>query len=195
MPEEMGTKLNMLNEEQVITQTRQWVQDIVMRHNLCPFAHKPFRNDVIRYHVCMAAQEEAVVEALINEMKRLRDADREKLETTLLVTPNCFHSFDDYNQFLNVVDVLIEQFNLEGVIQVASFHPDYQFADLEPDDVRNYTNRSLHPMFHLILEKSIEEARESYPDVHEIPENNMKLLADMGLEEAQRQLAACRSSS
>ncbi len=185
----------MLTENQVVAETRHWVKDIVMRHNLCPFAHKPFRDDVIRYHVCMATQEGAVVAALTDEMKQLRDADREKLETTIVVTPNCFQSFDDYNQFLNVVDALIEQFNLEGKIQVASFHPDYQFADLEPDDVRNYTNRSLYPMFHLILEKSIEEARESYPDVHVIPENNMKLLAEMGLKEAQRQLAACRSHS
>ncbi len=185
----------MLTEEQVVVQTRRWVQDIVICHNLCPFAHKPFRNDVIRYRVCMAAQEGAIVEALTDEMKQLRDANRKTLETTLLVTPNCFRCFDDYNQFLNVADALIEQFNLEGVIQIASFHPDYQFADLKPDDVRNYTNRSLYPMFHLILEKSIDEARETYPDVHMIPENNMKLLAEMGPEEVQRQLAACRSSS
>ncbi|MCF6236636.1 MAG: DUF1415 domain-containing protein [Gammaproteobacteria bacterium] len=184
----------MLTENQVVTQTRQWVQDIVIRHNLCPFAYKPFRNDVIRYHVCMAAQEDAIVEALIDELKQLRGADREKLETTLLVTPNYFHRFDDYNQFLNIADALIKQFNLEGTIQIASFHPDYQFSDLEADDVRNYTNRSLYPMFHLILEKSIEEARESYPDVDVIPENNMKLLAEMGLEEVQRQWAACKSS-
>ena len=182
----------MSTEKQVAAQTRKWVQEIVMHHNFCPFAHKPFRNDTIRYSVCMADEPEGVVETFIEELLTLRDGNREELETTILVTPNCFAKFEDYNQFLDIADELIEQLHLEGQIQVASFHPDYQFADLELDDVRNYTNRSLYPTFHLILEDSIDEARESYPDVHVIPENNMKLLAEMGLEEAQRQLAACR---
>ncbi|HGX93491.1 MAG TPA: DUF1415 domain-containing protein [Candidatus Tenderia sp.] len=184
----------MPTEEQVIAQTRNWVQQIVLRHNFCPFAHQPFRNDTIRYSVNLSSDPEGVVESLIHELTLLRDAERETLETTIVVTPHCFDAFEDYNQFLNVVDELIEQLHLAGEIQVASFHPDYQFADLPADDVRNYTNRSLYPMFHLILESSIEAARTSHPDVGVIPEDNMKLLAEMGLEEAQRQLAACRKN-
>ena len=183
---------NNVPESQVIAQARTWVKDIVLRHNLCPFAHKPFQQDTIRYAVCEADDSDAVVESLISELMLLRDTDPSVMETSLLITPNCFTDFGDYNEFLSVIDMLIEQFHLEGVIQVASFHPDYQFADLEPDDVRNYTNRSLYPMFHLILEDSIERARTTHPDVHSIPQVNMALLEKQGLEESQRQLESCR---
>jgi len=183
---------NNVSESQVIAQTRAWVKDIVLRHNLCPFAHKPFQKDTIRYAVCLAGDSDAIVEALINELVLLRDSDPAVMETSLLITPNCFLEFGDYNEFLNVVDMLIEQFHLEGSIQVASFHPDYQFADLAADDARNYTNRSLYPMFHLILEDSIERARTTHPDVHGIPQTNMDLLEKQGLEESRRQLENCR---
>lgn len=179
-------------DERIIAETRAWVKEIVIRHNLCPFAHKPFRNDVIRYTLSAATTEDALMDELIDELLLLRDADISKLETTLLIVPDCFRDFDHYNQFLNVVDMLIGQFGLEGTIQVASFHPDYQFADLDFDDARNYTNRSLYPMFHLILEESIERARNSHPDVEGIPETNMALLEEIGLEEIKRQQQACR---
>ena len=181
----------MVSEEQAVAAARCWVEQVVIKHNLCPFAHKPSRNNRIRYVASLAQDADALVEDLINELTLLRDADHGKIETTVLVAPNCLASFDDYNQFLDLVDVLIEQFNLQGIIQVASFHPDYQFADLAKDDVRNYTNRSPYPMFHLILEDSIEHARETYPDVDMIPENNMCLLQQQGLDEAKQQLAAC----
>ncbi len=185
----------MSNEEQVIDETRCWVEQMVIRHNFCPFAHKPARNQTIRYAVSQASNEDELMEALINELILLRDADHAVMETTILIVPNCLQQFEDYNQFLDLVDVLIEQFALRGIIQVASFHPDYQFADLDKDDVRNYTNRSPYPMFHLILEESIERARATYPGVEEIPENNMNLLQALGLEEVKRQLARCRKSS
>ncbi len=179
-------------DQQIITETRQWVQDIVIRHNLCPFAHKPFRNDVIRYRLSHASSEDELVDDLIDELLLLRDADISKVETTILITPYCLNDFSHYNQFLDVADMLITQFGLEGTIQVASFHPDYQFADLDYDDVRNYTNRSLYPMFHLILEASIEQARNSHPDVESIPATNMALLQQIGLEEIKQQQQACK---
>lgn len=182
----------MLSNEQAIADTRCWVERVVVRYNLCPFAHKPVKQQTIRYVGTQSDNEDGLVDDLINELTLLRDADRTDTETTLLIAPNCLQSFDDYNQFLNVVDMLIEQFALQGIIQVASFHPDYQFADLDQDDVRNYTNRSPYPMFHLILEESVQKARLVYPDVEAIPENNMKLLLEMGLLEARRQLDACR---
>ena len=181
----------MVSDEQAIAAARCWVEQVVIKHNFCPFAHKPARNNTIRYAASLAQDADALVEELINELILLRDADHAKIETTVLVVPNCLQRFDDYNQFLDLVDVLIEQFNLQGLIQVASFHPDYQFADLEKDDVRNYTNRSPYPMFHLILEDSIAHARDSYPDVDQIPENNMRLLQEQGLDQAKQQLQAC----
>lgn len=180
------------SDAQIIAATRQWVKDIVIRHNLCPFAHKPFRNELIRYSVSHAATEDALIDDLIDELLLLRDADTRTVETTLLIAPDCFRDFDHYNQFLDVVDMLIGQFGLEGTIQVASFHPDYQFAGLDVDDVRNYTNRSLYPMFHLILEESIERARNSHPDVDSIPATNMALLEQIGLEEIKKQQQACK---
>ncbi len=180
------------NDVQIIAETRQWVNDIVIRHNLCPFAHKPFRNDAIRYRVSHASTADELMDDLIDELLRLRDADTSKIETTLLIATNCLRDFEHYNQFLDVVDMLIGQFDLEGTIQVASFHPDYQFADLDYADVRNYTNRSLYPMFHLILEESIERARASHPNVESIPNTNMKLLEKIGLEEIRRQQQNCR---
>ncbi len=185
---------NEVTEQQALDAARNWVERVVIKHNFCPFAHKPAKNNVIRYTVSMADSEEGLVEDLIDELMKLRDAERGEHETTVLVAPNCLHDFHDYNQFLDLVDVLIQQFNLEGIIQVASFHPDYQFGDLEADDVRNYTNRTPYPMFHLILEEDIERARNTYPDVEAIPETNMRVLEEMGLEEARRQLAACKAT-
>ncbi len=182
----------MKRDDEVIAATRRWVERVVMRHNFCPFAHKPFREGRIRYAVCRAGDPEAVAEALLEELLHLSRAPRERIETTLLVTPRAFPDFHDYNDFLDVADALVEQLHLEGEIQIASFHPDYRFADLDPGDVRNYTNRSPYPTFHLIREASIDEARCSHPDVEGIPEANMARLQDMGLERARAELAACR---
>jgi hypothetical protein len=181
----------MVSEAQAIAATRRWVEQVVIKHNFCPFAHKPAHSNTIRYVASPAQETDGLVEDLVEELVLLRDADHTKIETTILVAPNCLEEFDDYNQFLDLVDMLIQRFNLQGIIQVASFHPDYQFADLERDDVRNYTNRSPYPMFHLILEESIARARDTYPNVEAIPDNNMELLQKLGLAEAQRQLAAC----
>ncbi|NOY62442.1 MAG: DUF1415 domain-containing protein [Gammaproteobacteria bacterium] len=183
---------NNIKESQVVAQTRCWVEAFIVRHNLCPFAHKPFQQETIRYTISSASEPKAVVEVLMDELLRLRDRDPELMDTTLLIAPNCFADFRDYNEFLDVVDLLIAELRLEGVIQVASFHPDYQFADLEADDVRNYTNRSLYPMFHLILEESIERARATHPDVQSIPQTNMDLLEKQGVASILEQLNACR---
>jgi len=183
---------NATTEAQVIQETECWLKDIVLRHNFCPFAHKPFKQETIHYIVSQENDAEKIAEALIQALLQLRDSDTETIETTLFITPNCFTDFNDYNEFLNVVDLLIEQLQLQGIIQVASFHPDYQFADLSCDDVRNYTNRSPYPIFHLILEDSIEHARATHPDVQAIPQTNMNLLEKQGLTKIQRQLANCR---
>lgn len=181
-----------LTEMRVIAETRHWVEQIVLRHNFCPFAHQPFKKETIYYAVSLSNKSDEIAQVLVNELLRLNDGSPGAIETTLLMTPNCFNDFGDYNDYLSVVDLLIEQLGLEGMIQVASFHPEYQFEGLDIDDVRNYTNRSLYPMFHLILEDSIEHARATHPDVDSIPQTNMALLENLGVEKAKSQLNSCR---
>ena len=129
---------------------------------------------------------------MISELIFLRDADPREIETSLLIVPNCFPTFDDYNQFLSLTDVIIEKLALEGILLIATFHPDYCFEDLSQDDVRNYTNRSLYPMFHFIREDSIEAAGAIYPDIDGIPEKNMEKLLSLGLNRMNKQLASCK---
>jgi hypothetical protein len=183
------------NITNVIGQTKRWLKNIILRHNFCPFGHEPAKKESIRYAVCESSKPEEVAETFMDELIKLRDCDHNKIETTLFITPNCFADFNDYNDFLDVVDEMLEQLKLHGIIQIASFHPDYQFADLQANDARNFTNRSLHPTFHLILEDSIERARATHPDVERIPQTNMDLLEKQGLEESKRQLENCREES
>lgn len=185
------TKSDNQSDENSIVQTRRWVEEIVLRHNFCPFAHKPARSGAIRYAASPARAEQNLVDDLIAELCLLRDTDPATLETTILVAPFVLADFLAYNEFLDIVDSLLDELALEGVIQVASFHPQYQFADLTPDDVRNYTNRSPYPLFHFIREDSVAHARATYPDVESIPTRNMAYLEKLGLAEAKAQLAAC----
>lgn len=168
--------------DQYITATINWLEYFVIQHNLCPFAAKPFRQERIRYVSCPAGNEKELADTLIDEILLLKDTDPQEIETSLVITPHMLADFADYNQFLDVADSIIEALDVTGIIQIASFHPDYQFADLARDDVRNYTNRSPYPMFHLIREDSIARAREMM-DVEAIPERNMRLLLELGTDE------------
>ena len=180
---------NNVNEEKAIEQTRQWVEKIVIKHNFCPFAAKPFQQNKIRFAVSNAKNKKDLVDDLVNELALLRDTSPDETETSVLVLTSCLSDFEEYNQFLDIADAIVDEMNLQGEIQIASFHPDYQFADLSEDDVRNYTNRSIYPMFHLIREASVEQARKHYPDVEQIPERNMALLEEMGLDVVQSEIA------
>lgn len=178
--------------DNVVEETRRWIKTIVIGHNFCPFATKPFSENKIRYYVSPAKDEKALVDDVINELILLRDVDPAEIETSILLVPNCFESFDDYNEFITLTDVILEKLALEGVIQIATFHPDYCFEDLSEDDVRNYTNRSIYPMFHLIREDSVEQARALHPDVDGIPQLNMDKLLSIGLNKIYKQIAACK---
>ena len=157
--------------------------------NLCPFAKRELVNNRIRFTVTEADTEEKLLMDIQDELELLnRD---ESIETTLLIHPNVLQDFYDYNQFLNHVDGFLEQMELSGVYQVATFHPDYQFGGTDPDDVENYTNRSPYPMLHLIREESLEQAVASYPDPDQIPERNIELLKSMGRDKMQALLKAC----
>jgi len=167
-------------DDDAIAATRRWIERAVIGLNLCPFARVPFTQDRLRITVSRAADVEALVEDLRAELAWLRDADAGEWETSLLVHPFVLGDFEDYNQFLDVADALLEDMELDGEIQVASFHPDYQFADAAADAIENATNRSPFPTLHLLRESSIDRAVESGIDTDAIYERNIETLRKLG---------------
>ncbi len=169
--------------EKVINQTKAWLEKVVIGLNFCPFAKPIFEQGKVHFQVSDAQSLEYCLEDLAAEALRL-EQDSE-LETTLLIYEN---SLQDFENFLDVVDIandFMEEKGYEGVYQLASFHPDYCFADSDEDDPANYTNRSPYPMLHLIREASIERALASYKNPENIPETNIKLARELGLEKMQ----------
>jgi len=157
-------------------QIRHWLETAVIGLNLCPFAKKPFNEKRIRIRVDLCDQEEQAFESIVHELILLDETDVKALETTVLVFPALFHVFGDYNDFLFAANELISLRGWEGVYQIASFHPEYQFAGTEKSDAENFTNRAPYPVFHLIREASLSAAIASYPDVDKIPERNIDLM-------------------
>ena len=174
--------MNHLHPDEVIAATQNWLDKAVIGLNLCPFAKAVQVKQQIRYVVSQATDEEALLADLLHELQFLRDADPEAVETTLLIHPGVLADFLDYNDFLAVADAAVEELDLEGELQVASFHPDYQFADSAPDDLENFSNRSPYPTLHLLRESSIEQAVEAFPDAANIYERNMETLRSLGTE-------------
>ena len=173
-------------DEQIIADVEQWLDEVVIGLDLCPFAARPRREKRVRIAVSHATEDEALLNDLQAELERLSDTPAAELETTLLAIPNMLEDFADYNDFLDAVDLWVEQFGWEGDLQVASFHPQYQFADTEADDPGNLTNRSPWPLLHIIREESLEKAIEHYPDVDAIPERNIARMKALGPEERKR---------
>jgi len=171
-----------MNHEQIINDTRDWVVKAVIGLNLCPFAKTVHVNERIRYVVSDATEPEALLQDLARELLALNRADPDEVDTTLLVHPRVLTDFLDFNDFLDSTDALVEELKLDGVLQIADFHPDYQFADSEPDDIANYSNRSPYPTLHLLREESITRAVESMPDTASIYENNLETLDKLGRE-------------
>lgn len=167
---------------QVIANIRDWLEKAVIGLNLCPFAKAAHVHDRIRYRVSDASTADALRADLRSELEYLASVDAATCETTLLIHPHVLHDFFDYNDFLAIADRMVKKLKLEGVLQVASFHPRYQFADAAPDSIENYTNRSPWPMLHLLRESSIERAVDSAPDAAEIYERNIATLRRIGLQ-------------
>lgn len=166
------------NNDEVIRSVQNWVESFVVDLNLCPFAKSVLADSRVRFTVAGAATEEQLLTALQVELELLsRDPS---IETTLLIHPGVLQDFYDYNQFLDSADQLLLQLKLEGIYQVASFHPDYQFGGTAPDDVENYTNRSPYPVLHLIREASLERALAEFPDADQIPSRNIALMKSLG---------------
>ncbi|MGA0588109.1 DUF1415 domain-containing protein [Dyella sp. KRB-257] len=169
-----------LEDAPYVEATRRWVARAVVGLNLCPFARAPFIQGRIRYAVSHARDTDALLDDLCGELQSLAAADAAECETTLLIHPHVLGDFLDYNDFLDVADAAVETLKLDGVLQVASFHPHYQFADTTPDDVENATNRSPFPTLHLLREASVERAAEAMSDPDEIYRRNIDTLRKLG---------------
>ncbi len=168
--------------EEIIAATKHWLEAAVIGLELCPFAKAVHTQGLIRYAVSSADTPELLLADLLRELQTLAAADPAEVETTLLIHPEALPDFLDYNDFLDVAEAAIEDLGLTGVIQIASFHPHYQFAGTEPDDIENYTNRSPYPILQLLLESSVERAVAAYPDTSRIFERNIETLRRLGLE-------------
>ena len=166
----------------VTDHTRQWLEKAVIGLNLCPFAKAPHVKNLVRISVSQAHHLDGFLEDLDRELQLLGDTPADELETTLLVHPTLFPDFDTFNQMLDIADAAVVDNGLEGIVQIAPFHPDFQFEGTDSDDIGNYTNRSPYPTLHLIREDSIAKAAQAFPDVSAIFESNIALLEKMGHE-------------
>ena len=165
-----------------IADTVRWLERAVIGLNLCPFAKGPHIKGQIHYAVSEAKGLEGLRDELIEELNALAALSAEERETTLLIVPHMLRDFLDFNDFLDEADGVLQDLDLEGEFQVASFHPDFQFADTEPDDITNHTNRSPYPTLHLIREASIDRAVEAFPEAEMIYEANMATMEKLGHE-------------
>jgi hypothetical protein len=182
-----------VDEQAVIDATRRWIETVVIGLNLCPFAQRPFRAGLIRYTVTPVATEPELLELLAAELTTLTATPRAQVETTLLIHPSALADFLDYNDFLAPAERLVRTLGLEGVIQIASFHPQYRFAGTEPDEVENYTNRSPYPMLHLLREESVSEVNRDPAAMEEIPRRNIATLKALGWERVLEILEAVKN--
>ncbi len=167
---------------QPIAETRDWVERVVIGLKLCPFAPAPALKGLIRYVTSDAETQEAVLEDLASELKHLVASSSDEVETTLLILPRVLQDFHEFNDFLEIADELLRVLELEGEIQIASFHPQYQFADTEWDDIGNATNQSPYPTLHLLREESVSRAVDSFGDTRSISITNLATLAKLGSE-------------
>ncbi len=180
-----------LTPETVIARVRCWIERTVIAFNLCPFARKPYTGEQVRYVVSKATDPETLLADLQQELEHLREADPQVVETTVLIHPWVLKDFLDYNDFLDVVDTLLEQRGYADEFQVASLHPNYQFAGTQPDDAENYTNRSPYPILHLLRVEGVAQAISGYPRPEAIPERNIEQMDKLGGEHLRAILDEC----
>ena len=167
-------------EDPFITETRAWVERVVIGLKLCPFAPAPALKGTICYAMSEAETPEALLEHLATELQRLVDVPPEQIETTMLIHPRVLQDFHDFNDFLEFADEALQAMGLAGEIQIASFHPRYQFADAKPDDIGNETNRSPYPTLHLLREASVARAVDAFGDTGSISVANLATLEKLG---------------
>ena len=179
-----------VKENDIINQTRKWVNRVVIGLNFCPFAYKVLENNSL---LCLVSSAGSVEPALTDLLKAIRLMDNsESIETILLIFNEGFYDFDDYLDLVDLADALIEDEGYEGVYQVASFHPDYVFEDSDEGDAANFTNRSPYPMLHLLRESSLEKVLENFSNPEEIPQRNVRFSREKGLAYMQVLLESCK---
>ncbi|MGX9936252.1 DUF1415 domain-containing protein [Advenella kashmirensis] len=167
---------------QIENRVRHWLEKAVIGLNLCPFAKSVYVKDQVRIAICQAQDRHALTAQLYEELQLLASTPAQQIDTTLLVVPCLFEQFSDFNDYLDIAEAVLDELELVGEIQLASFHPFYQFADTEPDDVSNYTNRAPYPILHLLREDSLDKAAEQYPDASVIFQRNVAVVRELGVD-------------
>ena len=171
-----------MTDEQVLIQTKHWLEKAVIGLNLCPFAKAVYVKNQVRLVVSHARHADDLLEELDRELDLLVATPATEIDTTLLIHPTLFEDFLDFNDFLEVAEGVVDEHELEGVVQLASFHPQFQFDGTEPDDIGNYTNRAPFAMLHLLREESVERAVAAFPEAESIFEQNIATLEKLGPE-------------
>ena len=182
----------MLNLKHIISLTKSWLDNVIIAHNICPFAKKERDSDRIRFYVDENTEITQLLENLVIECEYLDN--HPDIETTLFILAKTCQDFNDYLDFLDMANQLLDSLKYEGIYQLASFHPDYCFAESSEDDAANYTNRSPYPMLHIIREKSLENVLKNYPKPELIPERNINYCRGLGLKQMQKMLSDVRLS-
>ena len=169
-----------MSDEDVIAAMRQWIEKAVIGLNLCPFAKAVYAKNQVRYVVSHAPHLDGLLEDLDRELDYLAAADPGEIDTTLLIHPALLPDFLDFNDFMQLADAAVDEHGLDGVIQIASFHPAFQFEGTDPDDIGNYTNRAPFPTLHLLREASIARAVAAFPEAETIYQRNIETLRKLG---------------
>lgn len=169
-----------MNDDDIIAATREWLEKAVIGLNLCPFAKAVLVKNQVRFVVSAAKHLDGLLEDLDRELDFLAAADPETVDTTLLIHPTLLPDFLDFNDFLQLAEAAVDEHGLEGVIQIASFHPQFQFEGTAPDDMGNFTNRAPYPTLHLLREASIAHAVEAFPEAETIYQRNIEMLEALG---------------
>lgn len=169
-----------LTDEHILAATRLWLEKAVIGLNLCPFAKAVYAKNQVRLVVSHARHADDLLEELDRELDLLVATPAETIDTTLLIHPTLFREFLDFNDFLEVAEDVVVEHGLEGVVQLASFHPRFQFDGTEPDDISNYTNRAPFAILHLLREDSVERAVQAFPDAEAIFQTNITTLEKLG---------------
>ncbi len=168
------------SHEQIIADTRRWVERAVIGLNLCPYAKAVYMKEQVRFVVSDATTPEELLQDLINELEKLAESSAEIIDTTLLIHPFVLQDFLDYNDFLDVADEVLEERDLAGELQIASMHPQYQFADTDINDIENYTNHAPYPTLHILREASVDKAVAAFPEAEQIFEKNIETMKNLG---------------
>jgi len=169
-----------MTDQEVLDKTRLWLEKAVIGLNLCPFAKAVYVKNQVRLVVSHARHADDLLEELDRELDLLAATPAEEVDTTLLIHPTLFEDFLDFNDFLEIAEGVVDEHGLEGVVQLASFHPRFQFEGTEPEDMGNYTNRAPFAILHLLREESVERAVEAFPEAEAIFEQNIQVLEKLG---------------